>query len=244
MTKPPTLITGWKASYAAIAPGFDIDKELSELLDLSKSSLARIYEMWHDGDLPKKSRTRVQIARAIVDQQELKQRFQYLDDNFRHVTLMAVAKRLGVKTGSRPSKADVIMKIIAAEDEHRGIATSPARLRDVHPETAPSPTKEASEYVADDRESDERETYRVAVVVFMEAKGVDHHDASNRAVRSLEHVISPHGIFTPWNPAKIKFDSKDSRWLPNGHYVETTVRDVGEINTALQRLQVVPTGRF
>lgn len=111
----------------------------------------------------------------------------------------------------------------------------------------PQPT-ESPLYTADDREKDERQTYRVGIVVFTEVKGADELDASHRArIAIVERLYAGHRPRHD-DPVVIDLDGRNPRtrgWGPLGHFIRVVVRDVMDVGLAARNgyLYTAVTGR-
>lgn len=100
-------------------------------------------------------------------------------------------------------------------------------------------------WAVDDRTSDGRSSYRVAVTVFAVVKGDNQLDASTKAVMAIKSAIATNGAEEPAGVYRVQIDGNTSPFAPRGSYAVTEVHAVVDTSIALANgyLWCVPTGQ-
>ncbi|OAT69400.1 MULTISPECIES: hypothetical protein [Mycobacteroides] len=85
----------------------------------------------------------------------------------------------------------------------------------------------------DDRRDDGRALYRVAVVVFAEAKGADRLDASHSVAMTLRDLLHRHGTETSTGLVRLEVDGHTSPYAPTDVYLIADVHQILDASMAL-----------
>ena len=87
--------------------------------------------------------------------------------------------------------------------------------------------------VDDRREEDGRDTYRVAVVLFAEAKGADRLDAAHGTSMAIKSALAQAGAETVHGVFHIETDGRATSYAPNDVYLVTDIYTVMDAGMAL-----------
>jgi GDP-D-mannose dehydratase len=100
-------------------------------------------------------------------------------------------------------------------------------------------------WAIDDRVTDGRSSYRVAVTVFAVVKGDNQLDASTKAVMAVKSAVAAAGTEEPAGVYSIQVDGNSSPFAPRGSYAVTKVHAVMDAALALANgyLWCAPTGQ-
>lgn len=100
-------------------------------------------------------------------------------------------------------------------------------------------------WTVDDRISDGRSSYRVAVTVFAVVKGENQLDASTKAVMAIKSAVATSGAEEPAGVYRVQIDGNTSPFAARGSYAVTEVHAVVDTSIALANgyLWCVPTGQ-
>lgn len=100
-------------------------------------------------------------------------------------------------------------------------------------------------YSSDDREDDGRETYRIGVMVYVEAKGVDELDATHRAEAIIRQRLHEHRVGEERGfPCTIDLDGATASrpgFVHPHQYVRVKVFDVESLKAAARNGHVALT---